>query len=69
MRERRFFLQEFENNLVQMYCELENAKYEFNPSHEIFNYINYTQACIKIILEGLQQSRNKAIDDLNNDLE
>lgn len=69
MRERRFFLQEFENNLLKMYWDLENAKYEFNPSHEIFNYIKYTQDWICIILQGLQQSRNDAIDDLNNDLE
>ena len=69
MRERRFFLQEFENNLLRMLCDLENAKYKFNPSHEIFNYINYTQICIYYILDGLQQSRNNAIDDLNNDLE
>ncbi len=69
MTEQYFFLQDFEDNLNQMYSDLEYAKAYFSQHDTMIIYIEYTQGWIKSLLDNLQQLRYDAIDELNNDLE
>jgi hypothetical protein len=67
--EQHFFLQDFEDNLNQMYSDLEDAKANFSPYNTMIDYIESTQGWIKYLLDNLQQLRDEAVDELNNELE
>ncbi|HEY9604949.1 MAG TPA: hypothetical protein V6C85_25320 [Allocoleopsis sp.] len=69
MTEQHFFLQDFEDNLNQMYSDLEDAKAYFIQYDTMIDYIESTQGWIKYLLDNLQQLRYDAIDELNNELE
>lgn len=69
MAEQHFFLQDFEDNLNQMYSDLEDAKVYFSQYNTMSDYIESTQSWIKYLLDNLQQLRDDAIDELNNELE
>jgi hypothetical protein len=67
--EQHFFLPDFEDNLNQMYSDLEDAKVYFSQYNTMIDYIESIQGSIKYLLDNLQQLRDDAVDDLNNELE
>ncbi|HEY9675043.1 MAG TPA: hypothetical protein V6D11_26615 [Waterburya sp.] len=69
MTEQHFFLPDFEDNLNQMYSDLEDAKVYFSQYNTMIDYIESIQGSIKYLLDNLQQLRDDAVDDLNNELE